>query len=123
MARRQGPAAADDPTVIAEWRDRVARYRASGTLAAEFAAKEGVKVRQITWWIGELRRIDQGRPRSRRGARARTPDFVRLQVSSATSSLPSPSIEVVLRNGRSLRVTGEFNETVLRRLVSTLEGA
>jgi hypothetical protein len=106
----------DDPAVIAEWRERVARCRASGMRVSEFAANEGVKPKQIAWWKGELTRMEKGLPRSRRSTATASPAFVALKVPAPTSS-----IDVVLRSGHSLRVSGDFDEQTLRRLIAALE--
>lgn len=118
-------AQADDPTVVAEWRDRVERWRASGQKMGEFAASEGVKVRQITWWVGEFGRIAKGLPRSRgSGPRRKRPTFVALKVGGTSgTSGTSSTIEVLLPGGVALRVARDFDEDTLRRLMATLRGA
>ena len=122
---RQGPAPADDPKCVAEWRERVGRCRASGLKVAEFAKREGVKTKQMTWWMGELRRLEEGRPRRRGFAEVdAAPRFVALEVATMASVPPAATpIDVVLRSGLALRVTHDFDEATLRRLVSMLEGA
>ena len=38
------------------WRKRVARWKASGETAAEFAAREGIKASTLRWWSSMLQR-------------------------------------------------------------------
>jgi hypothetical protein len=40
----------------ATWQRHVARWRASGETAAEFAVREGIKVGTLRWWSSRLRR-------------------------------------------------------------------
>jgi len=38
----------------AEWTERVKRWKRSGLSGAEFARREGLKVKQLHWWVWKL---------------------------------------------------------------------
>lgn len=51
------------------WQQTVARWQRSGLTAAEFAAREGLSARTLSWWTSTLRRGT----RAMRGPGGRTP--------------------------------------------------
>jgi hypothetical protein len=119
-----------------EWAKRVERWGDSGLTAKEFAAETGINERTLTYWKWRLRpEAGRGERRSRR----RPPAFLELVgppgavgglaapavVSPATGKVGgevSELLEVVLGNGRRIRVPVHFEADTLRRLVELLEG-
>jgi hypothetical protein len=89
-----------------QWAARVARWRASGLRAADFAAREGVKANTLRWWASACNRLA-----------CRRPAFIEVSV-------PVPAlggrVEVVLPDGMMIRLSGEFDAAVLRRAVAAL---
>jgi transposase len=101
----------------AEWADRVARWEASGLSAAAFAAREGLAAKRLVWWRWKLRSSPM------------TPsvtaiDFLPARIVDASSRLPSAAspIEIVLPNGRVVRVPAGFDAAELERVLAVAAG-
>lgn len=97
-----------------EWAKRIAKWAGSGLTGAEFAAQIGVKEATLRHWKWELKRAE----------RARAVDAAKLsfvEIAQVASVAPEP-FELILRDGRSLRIPSSFDGTALRRLLEQLEG-
>lgn len=94
-------------TTRSEWVGRVQRWRESGQTAKEFAATEGIKAGTLGWWSSRLRR--EAKPAL---------GFVEVSLADATAA---GRVEVILRNGARIAVSGPFDADVLRRAVAALE--
>jgi hypothetical protein len=91
----------------AQWADRVRRWRASGQSAAAFAALEGVKPTTLQWWSSQLKS-------------ALAPHgFIEVVQPAAPAN---GVIEVILADDLRIRVSGQFDPAVLRRVVAALGG-
>ena len=102
------------------WREADARvvieaWRRSGRGLAEFARERGVGEGRLRRWVARLE-----------GAR-RQPEVsfhpVRLAGASGTEPQHGEALEVVLRDGRSVRVPYGFAPEHLRRVLQVLEAA
>ena len=96
-----------------KWRNLVSEQEESGQRVAAFCRSREVPASQFYYW---KRRLKQA---------AATPPFVEVQVAKpelrpSRSSLGS-TIEVRLRNGRSLIVAPEFEANHLRALLAVVE--
>lgn len=102
----------------AEWVERVARWEASGLSAAAFAARERLAVKSLVWWRWKLRA-------SSSVPTASPLDFLPVRVvrtATARSSTAGP-IEIVLPNGRVVRVPVGFDEAELERVLAVASGS
>jgi transposase len=72
----------------AEWAERVERWERSGQSAEAFAARERISAKRLTWWRWSL------------------------HSSSATP------VEIVLPNGRVVRIAEGFDPATLERVLS-----
>ena len=116
----------------AVWRDRVERWAGSGLTCKEFAAKEDLSPRSLSWWQWRLRRTASASTLTAASKKERTPrrkrttkavSFVPVVVGSArTNDVPSV-IEIILPNHLRIRVTAEIDETALLRVVRALGAA
>ncbi len=101
----------------AEWAERVARWEASGLSAAAFAARERLAARSLVWWRWKLRASPSP---------AASPlDFLPVRVVSTAAARPSTAepIEIVLPNGRIVRVPVGFDEAELERVLAVASGS
>jgi hypothetical protein len=99
------------------------RWRKSGLGSAEYAAEHGLERARLLWWssllgpnIGER----EAPPPS-----AAPVAFVPLRVREDKVAVEAPApgyIEVVLNNGRRVRVTGVVDGAELARVVAAVEG-
>jgi len=107
------------------WRERVERWKASGLTGKEFAAKEDLSPRSLSWWGWRLRRGTeapaQARRRvARRKRRTKRLSFVPVVVGNARRSEAPAIIEIVLPSSLRVRVPAGIDETALLRVVRTL---
>jgi hypothetical protein len=99
----------------AEWERRVETWRASGESASTFAERNGWNARTLTWWASQGLRARRPAP---------TPTDVVAFVEVAPERAPAAPrgvIDVVLRNGRRLRVRGAVDIATLTTLARALE--
>jgi hypothetical protein len=93
------------------WRLVVARWKQSGLTVRVFCRTEGVNEPMFYWWRRELQRRDQAKP-----------TFLPVHVLVDEAESPAQGLEVVLANGRCLRVGVGFDPHTLVQVVELLEG-
>src|SRR3954466_10396588 len=86
------------------WRRVLARWKRSGLSVRAFCRAEGVNEPKFYWWRRELLRRDQPQPRP-----DSQPAFLAVHVVDDKPESPALGVEVVLANGRSVRVTAGFD--------------
>lgn len=102
-----------------EWSDLVRRWQRSGETARDFGARQGVSPGQLSWWRWHLKRGPKAKPAAVATSRAlvKAPpspvlEFLPVRLSAATvieatcRDEPPRGLEVVLTNGRVVRVPG-----------------
>ena len=100
------------------WRQHVVAWRRSRVTVRAYCASQGLPEPNFYAWRRTLAARDLQAARRRR--RAPTPSFIPVRVVSDVT--PSRrSVEVVLANGRVLRVGGDFDPQVVRQLLALLE--
>ena len=95
----------------AHWQGVLGRWRRSGLSVRAFCQAEGVSAPSFYWWRRKLDRVDH-----------KTPAF--LPVNVVTEAIKEPAtggIEIVLANGRCLRVGPGFDPDTLVKVVDLLE--
>lgn len=126
-----------DPHKERYWRRLLRLWRRSGLTGRDFCAQHGLSEPSFYAWRRELARRDQeatpavpqpttaqvhrarSRPRTAtRDAAAPVPAFLKVTLPAAT---PAPCLELVLAQGRLLRVTPGFDADLLRQLLRVLE--
>jgi hypothetical protein len=93
------------------WRLVLARWKQSGLSVRTFWRAEGLNQGTFCWWQRELNRRDRPKPA-----------FLPVRIVPERAESPSGSIEVVLANGRSVRVGTGFDSQTLVCVVELLEG-
>lgn len=101
-----------------DWAERVGRWQRSGLDADEFAEREGINPRRLVWWRWKLRATAPP-PQP-------TPEVrflpVRVVDSAAGRSGAGVALEVVLPNGRVVRVAPGFDPGMLESVLSIASG-
>ncbi len=92
------------------WRQVVDRWKRSGLTVPAFCRSEGLNQATFYHWRWKLKRRDQA-----------TPAFLPVRVIADKPAVPTGGIEVVLANGRCLRVGAGFDPHTLVQLVALLE--
>jgi transposase-like protein len=102
------------PEKQVKWRSLIAEQKESGQSAAAFCRTRGVREALFYYWKKQLQQVAQRQ-------------FVEVQIAkpdmsqSHSCAVLASTIEVRLRNGRSLMVAPEFNAGHLRALLAVLE--
>lgn len=110
----------------AEWLEELRRWRESGQSATEYARQRGIHAGTLAGWASKVRDSVVA-PRVSSGQRSSM--FVPVHVAPAAETAAGKAgadrgqIEVVLRNGRSVRVSGKFDGEAVARLLVIAEGA
>ena len=92
------------------WRQVIARWKRSGLSVRAFCGAEGLNPMTFYWWRRELGRRDQPQPA-----------FLPVRVLAESTEPSTFGIEIVLANGRSVRVSAGFDSGTLVRVVELLE--
>jgi transposase len=92
------------------WRQVIARWKRSGLSVRAFCGAESLNPMTFYWWRRELGRRDQPQPA-----------FLPMHVLAEMTEPSTVGIEVVLANGRSVRVSAGFDPRTLMRVVELLE--
>jgi hypothetical protein len=105
----------------AEWVEEVARWRASGQSARAYASVRGLNPGTLAVWasrLGPVVGVDE--PAGETGKVRFLP--VRVAPSpSARATSGRGEIEVILVNGRRVRISGEFDAEVVAKLLEIAE--
>jgi hypothetical protein len=108
----------------AEWTAEVIQWRKSGLGSAEYAKQRDLKRGTLLWWARQLGDASEARSAATRPT-ATPVTFVPLRVREeqveAGSTGPG-SIEVILCNGRRVRVAGAVDGGTLARVLDAAEG-
>jgi transposase-like protein len=94
-----------------QWRRWIAQWRTSGLSVRHFCARHGLATASFYAWRRRLqqRAID-------------VPAVVPVQVVADAPLPPSSALELVLADGRIVRVAPGFDAATLRQLLTALEG-
>jgi transposase len=98
-----------------EWAERIDRWQRSGLSIGKFAAREGIKPKQLAWWRWKLGAAPLAPPEMR---------FLPVHVVDAAARPPGAEVplEVVLPNGRVVRVPPGFDPATLESVLSIASG-
>lgn len=94
----------------ADWERRVRRWRRSGLKRDEFAALEGVKPTTLGWWAWALQR-------NASTALVKRDAFVQVTAVEVPTTIVLERIEILLENGRVVRVPAVFDDAHLGRVL------
>ena len=99
-----------------EWSGRVDRWHRSGLSAREFGAREGINPKRLVWWRWHLRTMN---PRSLPDPSEPEVQFLPVRIVDSLSPPGSvgATLEVVLPNGRVVRVPPGFDAAGLDRVL------
>ncbi|MBY0523368.1 MAG: hypothetical protein K2R98_08210 [Gemmataceae bacterium] len=110
------------------WRRLLRLWRGSGQTGRDFCAAHQLSEPSFYAWRREIARRDREVAERTQAQRTRPtttstnaalPAFLNVTLAAVT---PTPAIEVVLAQGRSLRVASGFDPDLLRQLLRVLEG-
>jgi len=103
---------ARDLTKEAAWRRRLSRHAASGQSVRAWCRQHRVTEAAFHWWRREL---------ARRDAETRATSFVPVHVTDSPARDGDQHIEIMLTDGRRVRVTGTVNREMLTEVLDVLE--
>lgn len=111
----------------AHWRGVLKEQRESGLNHSEFCRRRSIRPHSYFWWKREIaarderRRKRKGKPRQRGRRKNESPSLVRVTVSTPEAAIGFGGFEVVLSNGRIVRVPASFDGESLKRLLAVVE--
>lgn len=109
----------------AEWTAEVIQWRKSGLGSAQYAKQRDLNRGTLLWWSRQVGVASDKRGAAPRAAPAAV-TFVPLRVREeqlASVSAGQGSIEVILCNGRRVRIAGAVDGGTLARVLDAAEGA
>jgi hypothetical protein len=92
-----------------QWRRRIALWQTSGLSVSAFCARHGLATASFYAWRSTLQRRD-----------APQAAFVPVQLLADAAPPPTRPLEVVLADGRVVRVAPGFDAVTLRQLLAVL---
>jgi hypothetical protein len=101
-----------------DWRRLVTALEASGLSRAEFCRRRRLSYHTMTYWVKRLGNVKGP------GAGGGPASFVELSLPAVTAPLAvttPAAYEVLLGNGRSIRLGPAFDDETLARLIRTVE--
>ena len=104
-----------------DWRCLLDQWAGSGETVRVFCRRQRVNVCQFYAWRRRLQAATERLPVTSAVPNGTDGGFVEAVVVEGTVSGADAGLEVVLGNQRRIRVTGEFDEALLRKLVRNLE--
>ncbi len=114
---------ARDPAKEAYWRRMLARQADSQGSIRAWCLEQGLNEATFHGWRRELTRRDaEAKPSVRREAKTRSTAFVRVRVTEDRSQPVDLRIEIVLTDGRCVRVHGSVDRQTLADVLIVLEG-
>jgi hypothetical protein len=105
------PGRARDEEKARQWRGWINQWRASSLSVRAFCARHGLASASFYAW----RRVLQRRA-------AEKPAFAPVQVVADAVPAQASALEVLLTDGRTVRVAPGFDAATLRQLLAVLEG-
>jgi hypothetical protein len=105
------PGRARDEKKEQQWQRRIEQWRVSGQSIRAFCAQHGLSSASFYHW----RRVLERRA-------AEEPAFVPVRVEADAVPTQASALEVVLTDGRAVRIAPGFDAATLRRLLAVLEG-
>jgi transposase-like protein len=105
------PGRARDGEKERQWRRRIDQWRVSGLSVRAFCARHGLASASFYNWRRALQR-----------RAAEKPAFLPVQVVADAVPTQASALEVILTDGRTVRVAPGFDAAALRLLLAVLEG-
>jgi hypothetical protein len=112
-----------------QWAARITRWQRSGLTSKEFGRREGFRGDQLSWWKWHLsKRVKTRTPAQRRRRTAMAKPvasqpvaFVEARLAAPAPALPAATVEIVLGNGRVLRVPQGCDGVWLAQVLTAAE--
>ena len=92
----------------------IAAWRASGQPVAEFCRRYGIDCKRLGRWAAKLKSASSP-------VRFHPVRVVGRSLDEGGASISAPGIELVLRDGLSVRISDSFTDDTLRRVLSIVE--
>jgi hypothetical protein len=99
-----------------EIRALIREHARGRTTWEEIAGRDGIAVSTLSWWRSEIRRRDRLR------SEVQHDRFVEVEIDASVAASSSDPFELVLTDGRSVRVPAGFDASDLGRLLEVIDG-
>ncbi len=102
------------------WTHHVEQYRHGEVTLREYCERHGLKLSTFGRWRRRVSQNDVCLSDAGAATRHAPVNILRVDLAAAPGATPG-TLEVVLGNGRCIRVAGEFDGPTLARLITTVE--
>ena len=111
----------------ATWLDEVRKWKKSGLTAAAYSEQRGLHAGTLAGWASKVRdQLETAPPARGRSARHGQLQFVPVRVAeedrASVEDTDRAELEIVLCNGRRVRVSAQFDGDALTRVLQIVEG-
>jgi transposase-like protein len=103
-----------------QWRQKIHDAARSGLSIREFCRRRHIKESQFYWWQRRLKESQQSSGAQRRAENGKEASFALV---SNDSGAAEAGIELVLQDGRRLRISRGVDEQTLRAVLAAVEPA
>jgi hypothetical protein len=110
----------------AAWLEEVRNWKRSGLTATAYAEQRGLHAGTLVGWASKVReQLEVAPQREARGSRRGGLQFVPVRVAedarSSDAAVGHEKVEILLRNGRRVRVGAHFDGDALSRVLQIVE--
>ena len=103
-----------------EWVEEVGLWRRSGQSAVEYASEHGLHPGTLAVWGSRIGHVEAPKTGASRSGKVRFLP-VRVAEGPCAEAAPRGEVEVLLLNGRCVRIRGEFQNEAVARLLDLAE--
>lgn len=108
-----------------EWKDRIARWKASGSTAPEFAARHGLSSRKLYDWSYRLRNPEGAASKSKAKETTSAVHLLRVVPSTRYAAINgtdiAPNAIRLTMAGASVDIRAGFDEATLRKVLCVVK--
>jgi hypothetical protein len=98
------------------WQEHISQWSESGLTQAEYCRRNKLSAAAFNWWKGQLRRKSKAQKNS-----PTSMQFVEVHGVPPAHAGRRETYEVVLSQGRAIRVGSDFDLDALKRLIAAVE--
>ena len=109
-----------DPQRRRHWEEVMRRWREGGQTVRAFCRAENLRESAFYFWRRELTRRRRRDPKPAAGAN-NAPSFLPVHLVEPSAAEPARGVEIVLGQGRTLRVPPGFDRQTLADVLAVLE--
>ncbi len=108
------------------WQKHISQWSESGLTQAEYCRRNKISAAAFNWWKGQLRRKSKAQKslsanKQQQHGLSTSMQFVEVHGIPPTHAGRGETYEVVLSQGRAIRVGRDFDSDILKSLIAAVE--